>query len=1414
MLSSPQFLRLATAVVLLTAAQAGAAPQQQADQFTALQTQFQQQQLPALQKFCLDCHSTAAQQGDLDLEQFRSVADIRRNPVPWQRAVQQLDQQEMPPQEADHQPSPDERRNLRNWIQAVLDADARANAGDPGPVVLRRLNNAELTWAIRDLTGQALSPASQFPVDSAAGEGFTNVGNALVLSPALIQKYLDAARDVADHAMLLPGGIQFSASTTSRDWTDEKLAAIRSFYDRYCGSNGGTSVNLQGIQFETNGGGRLPLEKYLQALLEHRDALLQGTVELRQIAESSKLSPRYLEILWRALQDKTPSLLLDRVRQEFASAQPAEAPEMTRRIAAWQQTLWRFTTIGHIGKRDGPKAWQIPSDPLDVRQEVRLPIPTGTETVRFWLAAADAGDGHEHDVAVWSNPRFTAPGQPDLLLRDVRRAAAELYHYRDKVVQTTAASLRAAASVAAQPEQELTPERLTALGTEYQVDPPVLASWLSLLGIGTGEAVISGHLKSRLERAESYDFVKGWTAAEALSVIANSSDQLVRVPGDARGHGVCVHPSPSIRAVTGWQSPATAIVTVRGRVQRAHLACGNGVAWIVELRRGSTRQRLAEGTADGAAEMLFGPIENLSVRKGDVIALSVGPRDNNHGCDLTAVDLTITAENSEWDLGKDVSPDILAGNPHPDRLGNNGVWHFYGEPDSGIVADTVIPADSLLDQWRRAELPADREKLAEQLQQLLAGPATAVPPDSPDARLRQQLTALNGPLLATVRREILSRPATVADPVTDSAIGPDPQLFGRLPDGNPIAAADLCVEAPSIIEIQVPADLVAGSEFVATAGLQLPAGAEGSVQMQVLTEPPASLTAPAAANATPAGGKARWSDGDAQVRFDRPILVQPDSQARTRLLQDFDTFRQLFPAALCYHRIVPVDEVVTLTLYYREDDHLRRLMLSPEETAELDRLWSDMHFVSRSALALVDAFEQLWQVATQDADPSAFTPMREGILKNAELFREQQRLAEPIQLQAVLEIADRAWRRTLNDTEKQQLNSLYQQLRSEGLEHEAAVRKLLVRVLVSPAFLFRTEQVRAGSKPVPVTASELASRLSFFLWSSLPDQTLRAAADSGNLLQDRELQTQLQRMLADPRIRRMAVEFGCQWLHIRDFDQLDEKSQQHYPEFTELRSDMYEESILFLEDLIRNDRSVLSLLDADHTWVNGRLAKFYGIEGVEGEQFRRVDGLRARSRGGILAMASTLAKQSGASRTSPILRGNWVSEFLLGDRLPKPPKGVPVLPEVAPENVTERQLIELHSSDPACARCHQRIDPFGFALESFDTIGRLRDRDAHGLQINTGAVLPDGTPIEGLDGLRQYLLQNRRRDFLRTFCRRLLGYALGRSTQLSDEPLLDEMLQQLERREFRISAALETIVLSPQFRMIRGAEQQLAVQED
>jgi hypothetical protein len=369
-------------------------------------------------------------------------------------------------------------------------------------------------------------------------------------------------------------------------------------------------------------------------------------------------------------------------------------------------------------------------------------------------------------------------------------------------------------------------------------------------------------------------------------------------------------------------------------------------------------------------------------------------------------------------------------------------------------------------------------------------------------------------------------------------------------------------------------------------------------------------------------------------------------------------------------------------------------------------------------------------------------------------------------------------------------------------------------VFVAPAFLYRSEQAPAGTAPASVTGPELATRLSYFLWSSLPDAELRGLADSAELLKPEVLRQQTRRLLTDSRIRRMAIEFGCQWLHVRDFDQLDEKSEQHYPEFRELRADMYEETIRFFEDLFRNDRSVLSLLDADYAFVNGKLAAFYELEGAQGDAWQKLEGVQAKSRGGILTMASTLARQSGASRTSPILRGNWVSEFLLGDKLPRPPKGVPVLPEETPADLTERQLIEAHSSDPACAKCHQKIDPFGFALEQFDTIGRRRSRDVHGHEIDVATVLPDGTAIQGVEGLRSYLLTTRQDDFLHTFCKRLLGYALGRSVQLSDEPLISEMMQALRQQNFRIGAAIEAIVLSPQFLMVRGADRDsLAVQE-
>jgi hypothetical protein len=494
--------------------------------------------------------------------------------------------------------------------------------------------------------------------------------------------------------------------------------------------------------------------------------------------------------------------------------------------------------------------------------------------------------------------------------------------------------------------------------------------------------------------------------------------------------------------------------------------------------------------------------------------------------------------------------------------------------------------------------------------------------------------------------------------------------------------------------------------------------------------------------------------------------------------------------------------------------------------------------VSHDALKLVDAFEQLWQYATQDADPSAFTPMREPIKQRAEEFKKLLVDTEPAHLDAVLKFADDAYRRPLANPEKDELRGLYRKLRAEEIPHGQAIRLTLARTLVAPAFLYKAEKPGPGDKPEPVTDWELATRLSYFLWSSAPDAELRAVAASGKLRKPDVLAAQMRRMIKDDRTRRLATEFACAWLHIYDFDQLGEKSERHFPTFAGLRGAMYEETIRFFTDLFQNDGSVLNILDADYTFLNAELAKHYGMEKTfndsggtngapsiarhgGGEAFlrpsdarrsgesgwRRVDGVKKFGRGGILAQATTLAKQSGASRTSPILRGNWLCEVLLGEKLPRPPKDVPLLPEdEATETLTVRQLTEKHSTDPKCYGCHRRIDPYGYSLEAYDAIGRFREKDLGGRAIDVKTKVMDGSEIDGLDGLRRYLLTTRRDAFLKQFCRKLLGYSLGRGVLLSDAPLINEMREQLKKHDFKVSVAMETIVRSKQFREIRGKE--------
>jgi hypothetical protein len=1331
---------------------------------------------PLLAKYCLECHSAEAREGDLDLERFAALGDVRQATGVWLKVAEMLDNREMPPRDARRMPSV-ERRALRAWLARYLKAEALAGAGDPGPVVLRRLSNAQYTYTLRDLTGVPLDPAREFPADGAAGEGFTNAGSALVMSPALLAKYFDAAKGVAAHAVPLPHGLRFSPGTTRRDWTDEVVQRIRAFYSEFTDSGGDTKVNLQGIVFGTNTGGRLPLERYLAATLAERDALTRGTTSVEAVARERKLSPKYLGLLWSTLHATDPSPPLDAVRARWKTAGAADAPAIAAGIARWQSRLWKFNSVGHIGKVGGPKSWMEPVSPVQTRQDFRLPISAradGTD-VTLYLVADDASDGSGHDAVVWERPRLVAPGMPELSLRDVPEVARALAERRERIFAGAAKSL-AAAVEAAEARGKFDPSELA---RRHDVPPEVLAAWFDYLGLGAGggPVTIASHLEGKIVRAAGHSFVNGWGPGATPNLVANASDQHVRVPGNLKPHSVALHPSPTLRVAAGWLSPVSGELRVSGTVQHAHPECGNGVTWSLEVRRGATRQRLAAGVAQGGNAVGVGPFEAGPVRPGDLVSLLVGPRDGNHSCDLTAVDLTLACAGTTWDLAADVSPDVLAGNPHADRLGHPGVWHFYTEPDRSGDPDAVIPAGSVLAQWQAATTPGQKQALARAMQALLTSGAAAE--GSPDATLYRQLIALRGPLLRASRRAIGEAAAAAPLP------GFGPATFGRLPDGQAIDGASLGVKAPAVIEVTLPAELADGCEFVTSGRLHPLAGA-GSVQLAVSTEAPGPRPKPDPA---------------------RPLVVADAGPARERIEAAFDTFRRMFPPALCYAKVVPVDEVITLTLFHREDDHLRRLLLDDAQAARLDRLWDELRFVSQDALTLVDAFQQLLEYASQDADPKVFEPLRKPIQDRAAAFRQALLDAEPRQLDAAIALAERAYRRPLQAGEADELRGLYRRLRGEGLPHDDAWRLVLARVLVSPAFLYRVETPGPGATPAPVSDWELAGRLSYFLWSSAPDDALRELAAAGRLRDPDVLSAQARRLLQDDKVRRLATEFACQWLHVYEFDTLDEKSERHFPTFNGLRGAMYEETIRFFTDFFRRDLPALAFLDADSTVLNGPLAEHYGIPGVVGDDWRRVDGVQAFGRGGILGLSTTLAKQSGASRTSPILRGNWVSEVLLGEKLPKPPPGVPPLPddEASAGGLSVRQLVEQHSRDARCATCHVRIDPLGFALEGYDAIGRRRDKDLGDHPIDVRATMPDGTELAGLDGLRHYLLTNRREAVARQFSRKLLGYALGRGVQLSDDPLLDEMTR-LVAGGGRIGAVIELVVRSRQFREIRGRD--------
>ena len=566
--------------------------------------------------------------------------------------------------------------------------------------------------------------------------------------------------------------------------------------------------------------------------------------------------------------------------------------------------------------------------------------------------------------------------------------------------------------------------------------------------------------------------------------------------------------------------------------------------------------------------------------------------------------------------------------------------------------------------------------------------------------------------------------------------------------------------------------------------------------------------------------------------------------------------------------------------YFRDDQPLYELLLDEPQQQELDAYWRELDFI---ALACHRTYTQFYlneareareavrksipaDASLQDREITSeamIRRVRETYLERAAAsgneavvhavqehfdsvnstirWVEQARLeAEPKHLEALLVFAAHAYRRPLAATEQEELRAFYRSLREEaGLNHEDAIRDTLVSVLMAPDFCYRIDLLDTtdGSADAveaaiqPLSDYELANRLSYFLWSSMPDEELLAHAAAGDLHRPHVLAAQARRMLKDDRVERLATEFGGNWLDFRRFQELNTVDRQHFTAFDDaLREAMFQEPIRFMTDVFRRDASVLDFLHADHTFVNGVLARHYGMpdhvaaslrdaDASLGETRRRatrraddwvrVDDADRYGRGGLLPMAVFLTKNAPGLRTSPVKRGYWVVRNVLGEVIPPPPAAVPELPR-AESDLGERTLREAlaqHRADPGCAACHERFDALGLVFEGFGPIGERRDNDLGGHAIDSHATFPGGSEGLGVAGLRDYIRHHRQDDFVDNLCRKLLAYALNRSLILSDDDTIAELHTKLAANDYRFSVLVENIITSPQFLTKRAGVQ-------
>jgi mono/diheme cytochrome c family protein len=537
--------------------------------------------------------------------------------------------------------------------------------------------------------------------------------------------------------------------------------------------------------------------------------------------------------------------------------------------------------------------------------------------------------------------------------------------------------------------------------------------------------------------------------------------------------------------------------------------------------------------------------------------------------------------------------------------------------------------------------------------------------------------------------------------------------------------------------------------------------------------------------------------------------------------------------------------------YFRDDGPLYELMLDDAQRRELDRLWLELDFITSAPIRQYTGF--LWfdrtdsrfmrdaefdfaraedKDCTSDekmgrlsklylakaqrmgAGPVAMEAIADYFTRMRATFRMLEKAhadAEPSHLEAVKAFAERAFRRPLTTAERDGIAAFYRELREKDeLGHEDAIRDTVVSVLMSPHFCYRLDLPRSAGESLsggktavqPLDDDALASRLSYFLWSSMPDRELLDLAAAGRLHEPGVMAAQARRMLRDARSRGLAIEFAGNWLDFRRFEEHKGVDRGRFPTFTnDLRQAMFEEPIRFIQNVMTGDASVLDCLYGDYTFVNPVLARHYGMPEPKDGGWARVDGAGKWGRGGLLPMGVFLTNNSPGLRTSPVKRGHWVVKRVLGERIPPPPPNVPELPgdESKLGNLTLRETLARHRADPSCAGCHEKFDSFGLVFEGYGPVGERRETDLGGRAVDSTAVFPGGGDGRGLDGLKAYVRQHRANDFVDNLCRKLLAYGLGRTLMPSDDATVEAMRAKLESNGYRFDGLVETIVTSPQF---------------